>query len=72
MNMATTGSSVNTAVKYETVIDFIKENGKITEQQLQELLNVKRTRAYNITKELESDGIVIIHGRGENKYLTLS
>lgn len=72
MNMATTGSSVNTAVKYKTVIDFIKENGKITEQQLQELLNVKRTRAYNITKELESDGIVIIHGRGENKYLTLS
>lgn len=72
MNTSAMRTVEHTAEKYQNVIDFIKENGKITEPQLQELLNVKRTRAYNITKELERDGIVIIHGRGETKYLTLS
>lgn len=49
------------------VINYLYENKEMTDEELQDLLNVKKTRAFNIVKDLESKGYVVIDGRGKNK-----
>lgn len=52
----------------QKVLNYITRNGKATDNELCELLNVKKTRIYNITKEMISRGLIISNGRGKNKY----
>ena len=49
------------------IIQLIDENGEITEENVQRLLDVKRTRAYILLKELRDMGIIEVRGRGQNK-----
>lgn len=49
------------------ILDFIEKNGEITEMQIGEILNMKRTRAYTIAKEMRNDGFIVSVGRGANK-----
>ncbi|MGN1433770.1 MAG: RNA-binding domain-containing protein [Ruminococcus sp.] len=49
------------------VMNFAKENGEVTETDIQSLLNVKRTRAYEIAKSLCDKGLLRVYGRGINK-----
>lgn len=51
----------------QTVLDFITENGQITDGEVQELLEIKNTRAYTLMKQMEKDGLIAIVGRGSNK-----
>lgn len=51
----------------EKILDFISQHGQITEPEVQELLGVKRTRAYSLTKEMSDAGLIDIIGRGVNK-----
>ncbi len=51
----------------ETVLDFIEENGQITDSEVQELLEIKNTRAYTLMKKMEKDGLIVIVGRGKSK-----
>ena len=51
----------------QTILDFIDQNGYITEPQIMELVNVKKTRAYNIAKEMHADGLIKPIGRGSSK-----
>lgn len=53
--------------QWQIVIDYLTEHGEITGSKLQELLDVKRTRAYILAKEMEETGLIIASGRGENK-----
>lgn len=51
------------------ILEFIEENGKITESEIGKILNVKRTRAYTLAKEMCDDGLIVCTGRGiEKKY----
>ena len=34
------------------VIDYLNEYGEMTEEDLQELLNIKKTRAYLLTRQM--------------------
>lgn len=57
--------------QYRTVIDYLKIHGSMTEEDLQELLGIKQTRAYTLYKEMESKGYIKVSGRGTNKKITL-
>ena len=51
----------------QTIKLYNAENGEITEDITQKLLDVKRTRAYVILKEMCDKGFIEVHGRGQKK-----
>lgn len=67
------GTVVKAAVpkQYQAVIDYLNEHDSMTEDELQELLNIKRTRAYNLYKKMEAEGYIKVSGRGTGKIITL-
>ena len=50
-----------------TVMDYIEDNGQATDPELEELLGVRHTRVYNLTREMKELGLLRIDGRGKNK-----
>ncbi len=71
MNASNVKEKVNTTLaitpQMQTVLDFIEENGQITDSKVQELLDIKNTRAYTLMKKMEKDGLIVIVGRGSSK-----
>ena len=51
----------------KTVLDYLAEYGEMTDEDLQELLNVKKTRAYLIARQMSESGLINIVGRGTGK-----
>ena len=49
------------------VIDYIADNGQATDTELEELLDVKHTRLYNLVREMKELKILRIEGRGKDK-----
>ena len=68
------GTVVKAAVpkQYQAVIDYLNEHGSMTVEDLQELLDIKRTRAYNLYKKMEAEGYIKVSGRGTGKKITLN
>ena len=57
----------------QTILDFIHENGQITDGEVQELLKIKSTRSFTLMKKMVNEGLVLVVGRGANKkYLAKS
>lgn len=54
----------------ETILGYLSDYGEITPKDVESLLDVKRTRAYVITKQLIDAGLIKAVGRGENKKYT--
>lgn len=55
----------------EKILKYVKDYGEVTEAQIEKMLNVKRTRAYVIAKQMCEDGYISPIGRGANKkYIT--
>ena len=52
-------------------MSYVQEHGKISDEELQELLDVKRTRAYLIAKEMLDKNLLAVQGRGIKKYYYL-
>lgn len=53
------------------ILQRVKQEGRIDEKEIAELLGVKKTRAYSVAKQLRDLGVVKVVGRGANKYYTL-
>lgn len=51
----------------KTVLDYLSDYGEIGEEELQELLNVKRTRAYLVARQMCEADLIVTMGRGVNK-----
>ncbi|MGN1349684.1 MAG: RNA-binding domain-containing protein [Anaerovoracaceae bacterium] len=51
----------------KTVIGFLEEYGEMTDEDLQELLNIKKTRSYQLARKMHENGLIDINGRGVNK-----
>ena len=51
----------------KTVMDYLAEYGQMTDEDLQELLNIKKTRAYLLARQMNENGLIDIIGRGANK-----
>lgn len=52
----------------QKILSYVQEHRKISNEELQELLDVKRTRAYLIAKEMLDKNLLAVHGRGIKKY----
>jgi len=53
------------------VLDYLAEYGELGEEELQELLNVKKTRAYVLARQMSEAGLITVTGRGAEKKYTL-
>lgn len=51
----------------EQILDFVSRNGQITEAEIMELLDIKRTRAYTLAKQMCDEKLMVSVGRGANK-----
>ena len=51
----------------KNVIDYLTEYGEMTDEELQELLNIKKTRAYLLARQMQENGMIDIIGRGVMK-----
>ena len=54
-------------VQMKKILDFIVEHGAITDEEIQKLLGIKRTRSYTLAKEMCDSGFMAVVGRGVNK-----
>ena len=53
----------------KTVLEYLKEYGEMRDEELQELLHIKKTRAYLLTRQMSEEGLIEVVGRGaEKKY----
>ena len=51
----------------QTLLDYLSEHGEISDEGIQVLLGIKRTRAFTLTKQMAEIGLIEIVGRGKNK-----
>ncbi|MDO5401261.1 MAG: putative DNA binding domain-containing protein [Eubacteriales bacterium] len=51
----------------KAVIDYLTEYGEMTDEDLQELLNIKKTRAYLLARQMNENELIEIVGRGAGK-----
>lgn len=63
----TKAMSVNYTPQMQVIRDYIEKHGEVTEATVQELLDVRRTRAYMVLKKMQEAGFICAEGRGENK-----
>ena len=64
---ANEGTSTVITPQMKTVLDYLAEYGEMTDQDLQELLNIKKTRAYLLARQMHENGLIEIIGRGAAK-----
>ena len=69
MNEASPLAPDESKVTYQMrkVLDYIADNGQATDTELEEILEVKHTRVYNLTREMKELGLLHIEGRGKDK-----
>lgn len=54
----------NLTPQMKIVLEYLSEYGEISEEELQELLNIKRTRAYLVARQMCEANLIIATGRG--------
>ena len=68
MNRATAKESGTIATtQMKKILDYVKENGQITDIEIQELLGLKKTRAFTLAKQMRDEGLIKAVGRGTEK-----
>jgi ATP-dependent DNA helicase RecG len=55
----------------EKVLAYLASHGWINDENLMTLLDIKKTRAYLLGKQMEEMGLIIIKGRGKDKKIRL-
>ncbi len=63
----TESSSMVVTPQMKTMMDYLAEYGEMTDEDLQELLNIKKTRAYLLARQMQENGLIDIIGRGVAK-----
>jgi ATP-dependent DNA helicase RecG len=54
-------------LQMQTILDAIKANGQMTEEEIGTLLGLKKTRTFTILKQMRELGLIEVVGRGESK-----
>lgn len=67
--ISTTGNAAPVTItpQMKTVLDYLSEYGEITDDELQELLSIKKTRAYLVARQMIEYGMIEATGRGSTK-----
>ena len=64
----TTGKSTAAITpQVKTVMDYLAKYDEMTDEDLQELLNIKKTRAYQLARQMHENELIDIIGRGASK-----
>lgn len=50
------------------ILEYIQEYGKITDEEIQTLLDLKKTRTFTLAKQMREMGLLEAVGRGKEKY----
>jgi ATP-dependent DNA helicase RecG len=56
----------------QKILNYVAANQEINEKTVMDLLHVKRTRAYIVTKQMTDLGLLQVKGRGKTKTYILS
>ncbi len=56
----------------QKVLDYIKINGQITEEEIGNLLGLKKTRTFTVAKQMRDLGLISVVGRGKSKRYIIS
>lgn len=70
MNTAPVISAENAAYvtdQMKMVLEYLETHDQIAEVELEELLGIKRTRVFNLTKKMKELGLIESFGRGQEK-----
>ena len=70
MNVAADSVSEQKAAitsQMQKVLDYIAEHGQGTDGEIQSLLGLKKTRAFDLLKEMRQMGLIQVIGRGAAK-----
>ncbi len=72
MNYRDAGNPLSEAVpvlseQKRRILAYVENNGTITEREIGEILDVRRTRAYTLAKQMCDEGLLDCVGRGDNK-----
>ena len=60
-------STHNPTKQQAEVIEYIRQHGSINDAEIQNLLGVKKTRAYIIVKKMLDEKMIVKQGKGKNK-----
>ena len=71
-NSAVSGKKRELTEQEQAIVNHLGEHKEMTEIDVQKLLGVKKTRAFNIIKELKDEGIISVIGRGDDKRIALT
>ena len=66
-NFNSTPNGKEVTPQMQKILDYIDDNGQITDGEIEELLRIKGTRRYNIVKQMEGEKLITTIGRGANK-----
>lgn len=68
-NAASTENTVFVPIteQEEIIVDYIKKKGFITDDEVQAILGIKKSRAYLIIKSMKNKNILVVQGRGNDK-----
>lgn len=67
LTVAAEKPSTEITSQMKIVLDYLAEYQEMTEEELQELLNIKKTRAYLLARQMSENGLIDIIGRGAGK-----
>jgi len=56
----------------QTLLDYLEAHNEISDDEIQKLLGIKRTRSFDLTKQMADMGLVKIVGRGASRRVFLS
>ena len=56
----------------QLVLEYLGEYGEMTDEELQEVLNVKRPRAFLISRQMVEENLIQIEGHGNKRIYRLS
>lgn len=58
---------IGISVQMQRILGYIEDNGQITDIEIQDLLEIKKTRAFTLAKEMRDAGLIKAVGRGSDK-----
>lgn len=55
----------------QKIIDYISAHGRITDEEIQKLLGIKKTRSFTVAKQMRDLGLIYQAGKGKDKHYLL-
>ncbi|MDE6671488.1 MAG: hypothetical protein K2K16_04765 [Ruminococcus sp.] len=67
MNLSEFPDKIQATPQMQSILEHIANKGYITDDEIGNLLHIKRTRIFTLTKQMCELGFIVVDGRGSNK-----